>query len=154
MRHARHVRPSDRRLALGGAGFLPSLKNALGNRVASGRQAGYKQMCGSSGPVLPHATAVAAAHGLRACLHPCRDSIKRYSYLQLHKQRRTAAAAREAREAELISTWPHGLPVRLMEEGAPGGVDAEAPPSSSAAAEYSACCRWRCHSRLLPSLVR
>ncbi len=42
---------------------------------------------------------------------PCRDAIKRYGYLQQHKQRRAVTLEREAAETALAHAWPHGLPV-------------------------------------------
>ena len=44
----------------------------------------------------------------------CREAAKRRGYLVHHHQRKAAEAIKEAREAKLIQSWPHGLPVRSV----------------------------------------
>lgn len=43
----------------------------------------------------------------------CSEAAKKRGYLARHKQLRKAQAIKEAREAELLHAWPHGLPVRV-----------------------------------------
>lgn len=63
---------------------------------------------GSTNPAHPPAPAPAAP---TTHARPCRDAIKRNGYLKRHQQKKQVQAAKEAKEAELLRTWPHGLPV-------------------------------------------
>ncbi|KAI3434398.1 hypothetical protein D9Q98_002476 [Chlorella vulgaris] len=63
-----------------------------------------------------------AAFEQRRAATPDSDAIRRHGYLQLHKQRRVTQAAREAREAELAATWPHGLPKAELRRALAAGL--------------------------------
>lgn len=67
----------------------------------------------------------------------CREAIKRRSYLEQHKQRKAAAATREAQEGALIDAWPHGCPVAVLRDAGLAGLH---PP----ALQHGTCDRPRC----------
>ena len=52
----------------------------------------------------------------------CREAIKRRSYLEQHKQRKAAAATREAQEGALIDAWPHGCPAAVLRDARLAGL--------------------------------
>lgn len=63
-----------------------------------------------------HPSPPSCKHTLPACHppnFPCpcrRESAQLSGYAKQHQARKAAAAAREAREAELAAAWPHGCP--------------------------------------------
>lgn len=73
--------------------------------------------------LLSPAQSLNAAH---STLPNRREAAKRRSYLEQHKQRKAATAAREAQEGALIDAWPHGCPAAVLREAHLAGL---APPA-------------------------